>query len=540
MRTKNLLIVFLIIIGHTESSSAQSYTQQKIIIIEDGEKWFGGAVNDGNLMPFKDGYSLNLFSNTRGNQAAPLLISTHGRFIWSEGPFKFSFKNNQLVIDYNSNLLVLNEAGKNLKDAFLNASKTYFPSKNILPDTLLISKPQYNTWIELVYNQNQKDILKYARDIISNGFPAGVLMIDDNWADYYGNFNFRKDRFTDAAAMVDSLHKMGFKVMVWVSPFISPDTQIYRDLLSKKLLLLDDEKGTVKEWAKAQQPAIISWWNGYSAVMDFTNPAAQKWYNQQLDHLIETYHVDGFKFDAGDPEYYPANSISFRKVTPNEQTSLWGTFGLRYPLNEYRAMWKMAGEPLVQRLRDKDHSWDDLQKLIPDLTVAGLLGYQFTCPDMIGGGQFTSFIDRENLDEELIVRSAQCSALMPMMQFSVAPWRILNAANLSAVKAAVKIREKFSAYILVLAKEAAKTGEPITRNLEYQFPNQGYASIHDQFMLGSKYMVAPMLSKGYKRNISFPKGTWKTDEGIIIQGPCVLEQIVGIDRLPVFELEGDK
>jgi len=29
--------------------------------------------------------------------------------------------------------------------------------------------PQYNTWIELMYNQNQKDILEYAGKIIENG-----------------------------------------------------------------------------------------------------------------------------------------------------------------------------------------------------------------------------------------------------------------------------------------------------------------------------------------------------------------------------------
>jgi len=32
-----------------------------------------------------------------------------------------------------------------------------------------------------MYDQNEADILKYAQDIINNGYPPGVLMIDDNW-----------------------------------------------------------------------------------------------------------------------------------------------------------------------------------------------------------------------------------------------------------------------------------------------------------------------------------------------------------------------
>jgi hypothetical protein len=75
--------------------------------------------------------------------------------------------------------------------------------------------------------------------------------------------------------------------------------------------------------------------------------------------------------------------LSFAPATPNEQSRLWGEIGLSFPLNEYRAMWKMGGEPLVERLRDKQHTWTDLQKLIPHITTAGLLGYQFTCPDMM-------------------------------------------------------------------------------------------------------------------------------------------------------------
>ncbi len=55
-----------------------------------------------------------------------------------------------------------------------------------------------------------------------------------------------------------------------------------------------------------------------------------------------------------------------------------------------------------------------------------VMGYSYTCPDMIGGGEFGSFLNSKTIDEELVVRSAQVHALMPMMQFSVAPWRVLS------------------------------------------------------------------------------------------------------------------
>ena len=91
----------------------------------------------------------------------------------------------------------------------------------------------------------------------------------------------------------------------------------------------------------------------------------------------------------------------------------------------------MGGKHLIQRLHDKNHDWTDLKKLIPHMLLEGIMGYPFSCPDMIGGGQFKSFFDDAKIDKELIVRSTQVHALMPMMQFSVAPWRILDKKTLS-------------------------------------------------------------------------------------------------------------
>jgi alpha-glucosidase (family GH31 glycosyl hydrolase) len=254
-----------------------------------------------------------------------------------------------------------------------------------------------------------------------------------------------------------------------------------------------------------------------------------------LQSMVTNYGLDGFKFDAGDIEYYPSNAISFKPAIPNEQSELWGSIGLSYPLNEYRAMWKRGGQPLAERLRDKKHNWNDLQKLIPNITASGLLGYQFTCPDMIGGGEYGSFIGLSHIDQDLVVRSAQCSALMPMMQFSVAPWRILDASHLQAVKKAVALRQKCTPYLMQTVKQSVVTGEPIVRNMEYEFPGQGLDTVKDQFMLGKMLMVAPVVEKGDRRKIIFPKGKWQSEEGKIYKGPSIQYVNVGLDELPVFK-----
>lgn len=487
--------------------------------------WWAGIVNHGHLMPLAPGYEADLTGNLYGNQAQPLLLSNHGHVIWSDEPLQIQFAGDSLRVTAPGAHLAFDRPGRNLREAYLAASRRYFPPTGDLPDPLLFTAPQYNTWIELMYDQNQVDILAYARAVVDNGYPPGVLMIDDNWQEDYGKWDFHPGRFSDPKAMVDSLHAMGFKVMLWVCPWVSPDSDVYR-LLRDRGALLKDATG---------EPAMVRWWNGASALLDFTHPAATAWFQEQLDYLVDTYGVDGFKLDGGDAEYY-TDVIAHEPVSPNTHSELYGVVGLKYPLNEYRAMWKMGGQPLAERLRDKAHNWDDLRKLIPHITLQGLSGYAFSCPDMIGGGEYGSFLSASTYDQELVVRSAQASALMPMMQFSVAPWRVLDAEKHAAVKAAVALRERFEDRIMALAKQAAVTGEPIVRPMEYVFPHAGYQNVIDQFMLGDDVLVAPVLESGAtSRTIQVPPGKWRAWDGTVTTGPRRVEKKVDISTLPYFE-----
>jgi alpha-glucosidase (family GH31 glycosyl hydrolase) len=495
------------------------------IAILENEKWWGGAVLDGRNSPLNErDFAYDQFGNCKANQAAPFFLSDKGRYIWSEKPLKIKMKDNYITVKSEGGEVVTGKAGETLKDAFLFGSRNFFPPSGRTPDPLLFMSPQYNTWIELQYDQNEKDILNYARNIAGNGFPAGVLMIDDNWQQRYGTWRFDCEKFTDPAGMVGKLHSMGFKVMLWVVPFISADSPVYRDLAGHHLLIFSDSAKT--------KPAVVEWWNGASALVDLSNPGGYSWFRDQLSYLIDEYKVDGFKFDAGDPESYIGN-YSYGDFGPNDHCESYAKLGLDFPLNEFRACWKMAGQPLVQRLRDKSHTWDDLRVLIPDMIALGLIGHQFGCPDMIGGGEWMSFQDSSILDEELIVRSAQVSALMPMMQFSVAPWRVLCRENLSICRDMAELHHRMGSEILEMARESAVSGEPMVRNMEYEFPGKGYGDIKDQFILGGRILVAPVVNKDERaRDVVFPKGRWEGDDGNIVEGPTVVRIDVPLSRLP--------
>ena len=124
-----------------------------------------------------------------------------------------------------------------------------------------------------------------------------------------------------------------------------------------------------------------------------------------------------------------------------------------------------------------------------------------------------------------------------MMQFSVAPWRVLDAPHLVAVKEAVALRQRFTRRILKLATASAATGEPILRPLAYVFPDGGYEGVKDQFLMGDDLLVAPMVTKGTSRSVLIPPGRWKADDGQVISGPAQQTFEVPLGRLLFFERE---
>lgn len=526
---KRYITLFLILIT---IGAAYAQSQMNIPYLE-GERWYGGATNLGPMMPFRPGSSVvDLRLQDFNNQTSPLLLSSRGRYLWADGPIRFSFNDSSLCVESHRGELKLEQSpDPSLRGAYNTAAAKYFAPEGGLPPAEFFDRPIYNTWIELMYDQNQEDVMKYARAIVDNGFPTGVLMIDDNWQKDYGDWEFRPDRFPNPKEMVDSLHDMGFKVMVWVCPFISPDSKEARDL--NKMGYLLRKPGT-------DEMAVVNWWNGYSACFDLSNPDAYAYLRDRFKSLQDKYGIDGFKCDAGDQERYLSEDVEVfdSRSYDTEQTRLWAQLASEFPYNELRACWQMGNRPLVQRLGDKEYSWNGVAQLVPAMISAGLLGHSYACPDMIGGGEYGSFLNvkQDEFEGDLILRSCQIHAMMPMMQFSVAPWRILNSEQLDIVRDYANLHCELGPYILEMAQKTASDGTPVVRHMAYAFPEEGFEDVNDQYMLGDKYLVAPVMTKNPTRTVKLPKGNWKDDTGKKYKGGASITlSDVPLNRVPYFE-----
>lgn len=112
---KNLsLILFLSIISL--NTFAQKTKTSIRIPLEKGKKVWTGLIRQANLMPFKAGFKFDFYGNNDGNQIQPLILTNKGRYVWSEEPYAFEVKANELIISNIHAAIKTEKYGKTLPE----------------------------------------------------------------------------------------------------------------------------------------------------------------------------------------------------------------------------------------------------------------------------------------------------------------------------------------------------------------------------------------------------------------------------------------
>ena len=515
-------------------AGGMTFGSEMSVALKPGEKWWGGAGGAGERQPYTaEAASKRYDLRVAGHTSSPLLVSTAGRYLWAEKPFAYQFTNGTLRITSDFALPELKQAGASLKEAYLAAAQAHFRFDGKLPPEIFFTQPQWNNWIEIFLNgMDQKAADDYTAELAKSGFPCGVYMMDGGWLSHQGSYEFYGKDFPDPKGLFDRINAQGWIPLIWTAHFVSPDSREYKRLRHHVKLNGLDYLAYRKKPGK--EAGVVRWWSGISCVYDLTKPAANAYYAKTLHDFADAYGIKGYKFDAGDPQMFEED-MRFADETAIgiDYTRLYAELAAReFPYHEIRVSWKCGGLPLVTRLCDRAHTWSDQRTVIPQIITAGLLGCPYALGDMVGGGLEVSFVGTK-LDEKLVVRSAALHALMPMMQFSLAPWRHLSPAGVDLCRRFVDLRAAHMPYLMDTVREAARTGAPIVRAMEYEFPDETFTRSTRQFMLGARLLVAPVLEEDDSTVVELPAGRWTDDLGVEHVGPKVLTLTdVPLDRLP--------
>jgi alpha-glucosidase (family GH31 glycosyl hydrolase) len=400
-----------------------------------------------------------------------------------------------------------------------------------------VASPLWNSWAQFYQSMDQQKVLQWAHGLADNGLAGHAVQLDNGWEHVWGDLDFDRTKFPDPRAMSQEIHRMGMDFGLWTGLWLRENSAAYAEAERLGYLMRDgtDPTKTCKVY------------NGVAGIVDLGNPAARKWYDGKLRYLIESYGVDGFKFDT---RFYEPQCRPYPGTRPADYLDFGAQAADKYDLQGVgiRISWGRQKYGFVTREADKYTDWQGVQLGVTQALAEVTIGYPFVETDMIGGS-----LSGPPPEKPVLVRWAQAAALMPLMYSSTSPLGVTDPRTgqtasydqqtVDLYRDAIERHRKLAPYIWNRSKETVGTGEPVMKPVFFGFPadTQTY-TLTDQWLLGSAVMAAPQLTSGTQRDIYLPAGRWlDVRTRTVRNGPTWLHNYpTPLADTPIFVRLGDR
>jgi alpha-D-xyloside xylohydrolase len=340
-----------------------------------------------------------------------------------------------------------------------------------------------------------REVTKKLRD---NKIPSDVLHFDTGWfeTDWRCDYQFSKTRFKDATKMMADFKSIGFRTSLWQLPYFVPKNTLFPEIIEKGLYVKDRKGNLPYE----------------DAVLDFSNPATVKWYQEKIAGLLRQ-GVSVIKADFG--EAAPPDAVYYSGRSGFYEHNL-------YPLRYNKAVADITRQVNGENIIWARSAWAGSQRypvhwggdpantntamaatLRAGLSI-GLSGFSFWASD-IGG-----FVKKK--PEDIYRRWTPFGMLNSHTRSHGAPptepWEY-GVDFMNAFRLADNMRYELMPYIYSQAKDCTERGLPMLRALFVEYPGDpGSWNVDDEYLFGKDMLVAPLFENVTKRNVYLPPGQW--------------------------------
>ena len=356
----------------------------------------------------------------------------------------------------------------------------------------------FGFWMSRITYFSEKDGMEVAAKLREHKVPSDVIHFDTGWfgVDWRNDYSFPKDRFPDPARMLKEFKEQGFEISLWQLPYFTPQNVLLDELVDNNLVVRDPKGNIPYE----------------DAVLDFTNPATVRWYQNKIKGLLDL-GVAVIKVDFG--EAAPANGIFHNGKTGFYEHNY---YPLRYnkavaditrEVNGDAFIWARSAWAGSQRYPvhwggDAATSDNAMSATLRGGLSFGLSGFSFWSHD-IGG--FT-----QAAPEDLYARWTPFGMLSSHVRSHgnppTEPWEY-SEEFLNGFRLADNMRYQLMPYVYAQSKHSSENGLPMVRALFVEYPDDpGSWLVDDQYLFGSDILVAPLFESVTSRDVYLPPGQW--------------------------------
>ena len=369
----------------------------------------------------------------------------------------------------------------------------------------------FGLWLSTSFttDYSEETVMSFIDGMFERDIPVSVFHFDCFWMKGFewSNMEWDKEQFPDPVGLLQRLHDKGLKVCVWINPYISQKSPLFK-IGKEKGYFIKHTDGSVWQW---------DLWQPGNAVVDFTNPEARAWYQGLLKNLLDM-GVDCFKTDFG--ERIPMHdAVFFNGGNPEGEQ------------NYYTHRYNEAVFELLQQEKGEEEAvvfarsgtvggqqypvhWggDNLSQFhsMADSLRGGLSlmssGYTFWSHD-IGGFE-------ENASPSIYKRWTQFGLLSSHSRYHGnieyrVPW-LFDEEAVDVTRKFTQLKLDMMPYIYGQAKESVEAGIPLMRPMYLEFhKDQNPATLDRQYMLGSDVLVAPVMTEEGDVDYYLPAGKWE-------------------------------
>ena len=326
-------------------------------------------------------------------------------------------------------------------------------------------------------------------------------------------FTWNAAKFPKPRVLVQKFKRAGIRLVANVKPCLLDDHPAYAEVAAR---------GAFVNNALTNEPCVGQFWDGYGAHVDFTHPAAIRWWQQELTRQLLDYGILGWN-DNNEYEIWDDDGASHgfgtaitigrsRPLQPLLMTRATYEAQATHRPQERVFTITRAGPPGIQRYAqtwsgDNTTSWHTLRWNIR-------MGLNMSLSGMFNTGHDVGGFHGPAPDPELLVRWVQNGAFSP--RFIMNSWKEGGEVNtpwlhpkvLPIIRDWIRFRYRLLPYLYTLYWRAAQFGEPMLRPLFYEFEDdpRTFDDV-DDFMLGPNLLVASVVEPGQReRSLYLPAG----------------------------------
>lgn len=398
----------------------------------------------------------------------------------------------------------------------------------------------------------QEQLLQFLEDCRRYEIPCDSFQLSSGYTSIGAKryvFHWNTEKIPDPAALAEQFHATGVKLCANIKPCLLADHPRFQEVQRQQLFIQGQETG---------QPCIAQFWDAPGAYLDFTNPDAIAWWQQQVREQLLEYGIDATWNDNNEFEIW-------------DDTVQCHGFGARIPIGLIRPILALlmmkasfeaqqayrpdkrpylisrSGCPGMQRYvqtwsGDNLTSWKTLKyniRMGKSLSLCGVFNFGHDVGGFAGPAP----------EPELLVRWVQNGIFHP--RFTIHSWNDDGTVNevwmypdvLPLIREQIRFRYRLLPYLYTLFYRASAYNEPILRPTFYDFErDERTFEENDDFLLGPALLVASVVEPGQRERAVYlptgPAGWYDFHSGQWHQSGQTITVAAPLERCPLFVKEG--